>query len=204
MAVFDNFKLLKEDLEKNGWIMEAFDFNYKKNDYVILAKLYLNEEEKPKYALLKIEFIRADDSKKSLVLPVNSNGFMTDAKTLRSFFDIEYSENLGEIIQQFNKYFSDFIPTQIKADKSDLLKQSMINSFSKSDNQDPNDKYCFNVIRNGKNGKRSPFNDNKTKLLRPNLYLKFKDEPTISFCYSAKSEEEESDEEILLKFSRRR
>jgi len=40
---------------------------------------------------------------------------MTDAKTLREFFDIGYSQNIEEILKQLNKYFSNFIqPTLIR------------------------------------------------------------------------------------------
>ncbi|MCC9062089.1 DUF6037 family protein [Flavobacterium piscisymbiosum] len=204
MALFDNLSLLKEDLEKNGWILEAFNFNYKGNNYVVLAKLYLKGEEKPKYALLKTEFIRADDFNKSLTLSVNSKGFIDiDVKLLRLFFNIEYSRNLGEIIKQFAEYFSSFIPNQINFNKSKLQKQCVIFSLSKSDNQDPNKIYCFTVKRNPGNQYRTSFNDNKTRILRPNLYLKFKEEPTISFCYSLEKSDEKNDEEIIEKFANR-
>lgn len=182
MALFDNFSLLKKDLEKNGWILEAFNFNYKGYDYIVLAKLYLKGEEKPKYALLKAEFIRADNFNKSLTLAVNSIFFLDiDVKSFRSFFNIEYSGNLGEIIKQFTEYFSSFIPNQINLNKSKLQKQCVIFNLSKSDDQDPDKIYCFTVKRNPDNQHRTSFNDNKTKILRPNLYLKFKEDPTISF-----------------------
>ena len=53
------------------------------------------------------------------------------------------------------------------------------------------------------NVNRTQFNDNKTKILRPNLYLKFKEELAISFCYSNEKNDEKTDEEILLNFSKR-
>ncbi len=42
--IFENFKLLKNDMEKNGWIIEAFNFNFKSIEYIILVKLYLKHE----------------------------------------------------------------------------------------------------------------------------------------------------------------
>jgi hypothetical protein len=56
-------------------------------------------------------------------------------------------------------------------------------SLSKSDLEDPNKKYCSGVKRNPKDYSRSNFNDNKTRLLRTNLYKYFKDDKTISFCF---------------------
>jgi hypothetical protein len=204
MNAFNNFKLLKKDMEGNGWIIEAFSFNYKDCDYIILVKLYQKNEKKPKYALLRTEIIKADNIDKSITFPVNSSGFMTDPQTLREFFNIDYSKNLRDILVQFNNYFSNFIPIKVNAKKSDILKNSMISSLSKSDSENPDKKYCYTVRRNSVNGNRSPFNDNKTKLLRPELYLKFKDEPTISFCYSKESTDEKNNTEILLKFSERK
>lgn len=169
-------------MESNGWIIEAFNFKYKDIEYVILAKLYQNR--KPPYALLETEIIKLSDNSKSIIIPINSNGFMTDAKTLREFFDIDYSENLGSILNQFNKYFSEFIPTKVNNKKSKKLEQIMVSSLSKNDSEDPDKIYCFTVRRNPNNGQRTSYNDNKTKLLRPSLYSKFEEEPTISFCYT--------------------
>jgi Family of unknown function (DUF6037) len=128
---------------------------------------------------------------------------MTDARTLREFFDIDYSPNIGDILHQFNEYFSRFIPTQVNPNKSESLKSSMIYSLSRSDSEDPNKIYCFTIRRNHNNGRRTPFNDNKSRLLRPSLYSKFKEEPTISFCYSINYKDEKSDEEIIKSFSNR-
>ena len=203
VPIFENFKLLKNDMQKNGWIIEAFNFKYKNVDYVVLAKLYLKGEKKPEYALLKTEIIKADDSNHTIVIPVNSYGFMTDAKILRIFFNIQYEENLKNILGQFNFYFSGFIPTQVNPSKSETLIKEMIFSLSKSDSEDRSKIYCFNVKRNSNKVHRTPFNDNKSKLLRPSLYAKFSDEPSISFCYSKDEIDEKTDEEILLNFSKR-
>mgnify|MGYP001801912591 CR=1 FL=1 len=204
MSVFENFKLLKKDMEENGWVIEAFPFNYKNNNYIVLAKLYLKDESRPKYALLKTEIIKRNDINESITYPVNSNGFIDiDVQEFREFFDIEYSKQLGNILQQFNAYFSEFIPTEINLNKPETLKEVMVSSLSKSDSEDPDKIYCFTVTRNGERGNRSDFNDNKTRLLRPNLYLKFKDDLTISFCYKKEKKEEKSDSEILLNFAKR-
>jgi len=204
MHIFENFKLLKMDMEKNSWIIEAFSFSYKQSDYIILARLYQKAEERPKYALLKTEIIKADNTNKCLVLPVNSKGFMTtDVRMLREFFNIDYSKNLGDILHQFYNYFSGFIPTQVNPNKSEMFKRLMISSLSKSDSEDPDKIYCFSVRRNPNKGIRTPFNDNKSRLSRPKLYSKFEGEPTISFCFSKNNRDEKSDEEILLNFSKR-
>jgi len=201
--IFENLRLLKKDMEENGWIIEAFRFNYKKANYIVLVILYQEGEKKPRYALLKMEIIKEENLNRSIIFPANSTGFIADTKKLREFFNINYSQNIGEILQQFSKHFSSFIPTEINQNKSEILKTTMIMSLSKSDSEDPNKTYCYTIRRNPNNAKRTLFNDNKTKLLRPNLYLKFKEDPTISFCYSLNRSDEKADEEILSKFSTR-
>lgn len=201
MPVFENFKLLKKDMEENGWVIEAFPFNYKNNNFIVLVKLYLKGEARPKYALLKTEIIKKSNINESIMYPVNSSGFMDiNVKEFREFFNVEYSEQLGDILQQFYAYFSKFIPDQINLNKSETIKSVMVSSLSKSDSEDPDKVYCYTVTRKGN---RSPYNDNKTRLLRPNLYLKFKEDTTISFCYKNDIIEEKSDEEILLNFAKR-
>lgn len=212
MGVFASFKLLKEDMERLGWVglgwvIEAFLFKYKNYTYIVLAKLYQEHERKPKFALMKAEFIRQDDASINKIFPVNSSGFDATPKELREFFCIEYGSNIGDILKQFNEYFSQFIPEQVTLNKPDLLKASMVRSLSESDSEDPNRLYCFDARRNGGDGgdgKRTKFNDNKTRLLRPTLYSLLKDEQTVSFFYSVDSHQEESDEEILTKFSQRK
>ncbi|UFH58268.1 DUF6037 family protein [Sulfurovum mangrovi] len=201
MNIFENFRVLKQDMENHGWVIEAFQFIYKNRDYIVLAKLYQKDDRKPKYALLQVEILKKNDINDNLTIPVNTNGFMTDAKTLREFFDIDYSENIGDILRQFNEYFSTFIPTQVNLAKSQELKVVMTNSLSKSDSQDPSKIYCFSIKRNPDTEKRTPFNDNKSRLLRPSLYVKFKDDHTVSFCYSSKKEKEKTDGEIINNFS---
>lgn len=201
--ILQNLKLLKEDMESKGWVIEAFTFNYKSISYIVLVKLYIENEKRPEYALLKLEFIKANDSDHTLIVPANSNQIMISAQTLREFFNIIYSSNLRDILQQFYQYFSGFIPTQVNPNHPYNIRRLMVFSLSKSDSKDPNKIYCYTVKRNPDNEKRSPFNDNKTQLLRPTLYAKFKEERTISFCYSSDLKDEETDQEILLNFSQR-
>jgi hypothetical protein len=201
--IFENFKLLKKNMECNDWMIESFIFNYKNINYIVLAKLYLKDEKKPNYALLKIEFIKVNDFNSNLITPVNSNGFIIEIKKLRQFFGIDYSENLGDILKQFNHYFAKFIPTQINLEKSNFLEKFIITSLSKSDSESPDKIYCFTVKRNPNKTYRTKYNNQKTKMLRPYLYSKFKEDPTISFCYTNKKNEEKTDEEILLLFGKR-
>lgn len=200
--VFENLKLLKRDMESKGWIIDSFNFRYKQQNYIVLVKLFERSEKTPKFALLKLEFLNENDFSKKLSVYANSVKLFTEAKPLREFFGIEYSSNLGNILSQFSKMFSEFIPTEVIESKKELQKEAMWDSLSKSESEDPRKKYCFSVRRNpvkenGDPGKRSPFNDNKTRLSRPELYKLLGDDPALSFRYSMKPEEEEANEEIV-------
>lgn len=203
MNVFDSFKLLKNDMIDKGWVIDAFPFNYKDCDYIVLAKLYQEGEKKPQYALMKVEILKSENIDERLTAPVNANGFLIEAKPLREFFNIEYGGNLGDLLSQFNAYFSQFIPTHVNLGKPQNLKEAMIASLSKSDGEAPDRLYCYAVRRNPEDQKRTPFNDNKTRLLRPNLYAEFESDLSISFCYSINIHDEERDAEVIAKFTNR-
>ncbi|WEV64538.1 DUF6037 family protein [Bifidobacterium sp. ESL0732] len=202
-----NLKPLKAQMESKNWSIDAFDFRYKKEKYIVLVKLYEKDERKPKYALLKLEFCKSDDITDSLETPANIQGLMIDAKKIREFFGIEYSENLGEILAQFATLLGGYIPIEI-GKKTEEQKNAMVHSLSISDREDPNAIYCYKAQRNGKgsNGEqrhRTHFNGEKTKLLRPILFDKLNEDPTISFCYSTDLTDSKTDEEIIANFGDR-
>lgn len=203
MSVFDSFNLLKTDMIENGWTIEGFPFNYKSHGYIVLAKLYEKGERRPKYALIKVEILKNKNINERLVSAVNANGFLIEPKLLREFFNIGYGENLGDILSQFNEYFSQFIPTKITLGKPLRIEDAMVESLSKSDSQDPKKRYCYGVMRNQDGRTRTLFNDNKTRLLRPTLYQEFSGDQSISFCYSIDTNDHKSDAVIIQNFSNR-
>ncbi|AIQ16601.1 hypothetical protein H70357_07900 [Paenibacillus sp. FSL H7-0357] len=201
--IFENLKLLKKDMEDRGWVIDSFIFSYNNEDFIVLVKLFVgNEKKKEKYALVKLEFLRQSDLNSSLQVEANSNALFIDTKTLREYFKIEYNENLGDILRQFKEYFSRFIPIEVVEDKSDDQLRVIVAYLSKSDSENPNKLYCYQVRRNGYKSdgtlaQRSFYNDNKTRILRRILYTKLKNEKNISFCYSENKNDENTDEIIL-------
>lgn len=205
--MLENLKLLKEDMIKKGWSIDSFIFCYKNIDYVVLVKLYDSKDKKPQYALLKLEFIKIDDITRTLEIPANSNKLIIEAQKLREYFNIEYSKNLGDILKQFTELLGKFIPTYVNSNKTEIEFQEIDKSLSISDSQDPNRKYCYKVKRNGfrKDGspaRRSIYNDNITRIRRPNLYKKIGGDNTLSFCYSIDPNDEKSDIEIIENWTR--
>lgn len=207
--VFHNLKNLRNDMIKNGWIIDSFTFKYKNINYVALVHLPQKNEKVPKYALVRLEFINMEDISQKLEVYANVVRLLIDAKTLREFFGIQYSNNLGDILTQFNHHLAKFIPTQVSTNKSKDEKEQIINSLSVNDSEDPNKVYCFGVKRNplkknGQPARRTPFNDNKTKYLRPRLYNLLGKDKTLSFLYSSDPSKERSTEDIIKSWSEKR
>lgn len=207
MRPLENLLFLKKDMESNGWIIDRFRFEYEKQKYIVLVILYLPDEQKPPYALLKLNFLTLDNFEKQLEVPANTSGLMVDAKTLRNFFGIGYSENLGNILKQFSIILGTFIPKEVLPLEDIAERNAIITVLSRKDSDNPNKLYCFKIRRNPviydavskkyKQQKRSPFNDNKTKILRKTLYELFNKDDTISFCYSEDPSKDYTDETIV-------
>ena len=67
--------------------------------------------------------------------------------------------------------------------------------------------YCFGVKRNPvinrKQFKRTPFNTDKTILLRPDLFNRLGNDETLSFLYSSDPTKEKDTTEILVDFAQK-
>ena len=197
-----NLKLLMADMKSKGWTICSFIFRYKNINYIVLVKRFVGTINRiDNYALVKLEFMKEMDLTDSLEVEANSKRLIIDVKSLREFFGIEYSCNLGNIINQFSDKLGKSIPINIKKDVTDIEKQAMVRSLSISDSEDPEKIYCTMIRRNSQGKKRSEFNSDKTKLLRNKLFECFKNDESISFCYSIEREKERDDNTILKNFS---
>ena len=200
--MLSKLKQLKEDMEKNEWTITSFLFTYKSIKYIVLVRRFIgNVKKRNPYALVMLDFFKANDLSCKLSAEANSKQILIDAKTLREYFGIEYSENLGDILMQFSKRFGESIPISVPNQFSELQIGLMIKSLSKSDSEDPNKVFCYKVRRNPKGQMRSLFNADKTKILRLSLFNYFQEDKSISFCYSTDKNDENDDATILYNFS---
>lgn len=74
--------------------------------------------------------------------------------------------------------------------------------LDKNDSQDPNKIYCMGMINNTDGKTRTQFNAEKTKIYRPKLFNRYKNDDTISFRYSKNPADEKSDAEIISQWTR--
>lgn len=198
-----NLKSLKDNMKAKGWTICSFIFRYKKINYIVLVKRFVEKDRIDKYALVKLEFMKELDLTDSLQVEANSSRLIVEAKTLRKYFGIEYNNNLGDILKQFSEQLGASVPSIVNDEISDLEKKSMVRSLSISDSEDPEKIYCTKLRRNPKGQKRSQFNTDKTKLLRRDLFKHFKGDESIGFCYSAEQIKENDDTTIMKNFSKK-
>ena len=201
--LLSNLKELKRDMEHKDWTICSFLFRYKEIEYIVLVKRFVEtEKKKNQYALVKLHFIKSNDLSNDMQVEANARGLIIEAQMLREYFGIEYTKNLGDILQQFTSRLGNVIPKKIPACISDTERTVLVRSLSKSDSEDPNKIYCNKVRRNPDGGQRSKFNADKTKLLRSSLFEYFRNDPNISFCYYDNPAMENDDATILRNFSK--
>lgn len=201
--LLSNLKSLKDDMVSKKWTICSFIFEYRKIEYIVLVKRFVRTEKRVnQYALVKLHFMKSNDLSDDLQVEANSRNLIVDAKTLRLYFGIEYSDNMGDILCQFTKRLGKVIPLMVPDVVSDIERKAMVNSLSRSDSEDPNKIYCNKLKRNPNGWQRSEFNADKTKLLRGSLFKHFCNEPNFSFCYFAEPSMENDDATILKNFSK--
>lgn len=200
-----NIEILLQYLKANHWHITAFYFRYEGKEYIVLFEdienLPLAEGEYPVY----LTFIDKNDEDRILQVKANRIGFKIGAKELREYFGIPYSDHLGDALNQLYDNFNNAVPEVANQIFDEETKRAVINRLSYNDGQDKNNICCYaakrNGIYNGKQHRRTPFNSDKTKLLRESLFNMLGDDDTISFCYRA--DNELSDVEIYNNFAKK-
>lgn len=195
--MFSNLKSLKTDMLNKGWVVDAFNFQFNNKGYVVIVELYKENERKPDFSLVKLDFIDISDLSRHYRTHANSKGFINlDVKSFRFFFDIPYSDSLGDVIETFKRQLGETIPSQI-LEKNDLQKKVMVTSLSKSDLEDPNKIHPTHLQNTGN---RTVYNSNKASILINDLYEVIIDRKQLSVCFSADPTKEKSAQEILVNY----
>lgn len=203
MGNLDHLKLLKTDMEANGWTISSFIFVYKNIKYVVLVKLFIGPIKKlDQYALVQLEFMKYNDIQDNYIVEANSNGLLDDIKSIRKYFEIAYSPNMGQLMKQFAQTLNRVVPTRVPNHYDETQLECLNSSLSQSDSEDPTKIYCYGTIMNPVGKQRSPFNSDKTKLNRPVLFKELGVDPRRSFCYSNDPQKERSDAEIIANINK--
>jgi hypothetical protein len=198
---------LRKSLRNKNWHLTVFPFHYNKRTYSVIFEDYDNLEKvgNNKFWLVKITFIDDQDATRELQTKANRNSFEISGTELKHFFLVnENIPNFGDFMHQFYQRFNTFIPCDVIA-LDERQRELAINILNNHDRN--NGIYCYALKRNGridnKQMYRTIFNSEKTQLARPALYEIFKNEPTISFCYSEDPADELDDATIIKNFRSR-
>ena len=200
---FQNLPELLNDMNRLGWIIDSFPFEYNGKQTVVILTLYTLRERKPSaYAQVKLEFISQDDANHSI--KAYADFYEVHFNSVREFFDFFDINRLDgnrfrEIFINFSECFARVIPMQ-KVINKPPLERELIGRRAEGNN--PNAIYCFDVRRNGRRSdgtpnSRSIENSNKAEILRPELYHKYRHDLNLSFFFSDNPNEERTDEEII-------
>lgn len=98
--------------EEKEWVIDSFLFEYKKEDYVVILKLYNDTERKPsEYAKVELGFIRANNSKESIQAYADFYEIhFNSSNEFANFFNINRGNANRNLFVDFSEIFSKFIP----------------------------------------------------------------------------------------------
>ncbi len=205
---FKNLPLLLKDMEIKKWVIDSFFFPYKNKNYIVILRLYKKKKKRPsKYAKATVEFIKQENVNVSIKGYIDFyNVHFDSAYEFCEFFGVEKGNANRDLFEDFSAIFSRYIPSEkviVKSSEERLL------IGRRTEGNNPNAIYCFDVRRNGKkedgtpNG-RSVENSNKAEILRPDLYKRYFSDTNLSFFFSDDPTEERTDREIIESFAKRK
>lgn len=155
--------------------------------YIVLIEDIANLPLVAKEYIVLLTFIDRANGTRTLKTKANEFRFSANAKEFREYFGIQYRDNLGDTFKQFYAYLGTFISTSHVRKFDTETKQAIVNKLSHNDGENIDHICCYAAKRNGTyNGiqhHKTPFNRDKTKLLRENLFSLLGSDDTISFCY---------------------
>lgn len=196
--MFRNLRTLKDDMENKEWAIDAFNFRFNNFNYVVIVELYGEEEHKPQYSLVTLDFVDVNDLNRHYQVHANSRDFVDlNVQSFRKFFNIPYGNGVGSVIEDFKTELGESIPNQIH-DKSNLQKQIMVVSLSRSDSKDPNRVYPSHLTNRGN---RTIYNSNKARIIIEDLYALIIDRHELSVCFSTDPTREKTAQEILRNYA---
>jgi len=204
---FNNLPYLLKSMEQKKWIIDSFPFRYKTLDFIVILKLYRQNQMKPSpYAKATVEFINRKDTNASIKGYIDFfNVKFKSVDEFCKFFQVEKGNANRDLFDDFSELFAKFIPRKKETTKTDTEKLLI---GRRAEGNNPNAIYCFDVRRNGKKedgtlNERSIENSNKADSLRPELYERYCADTNLSFFFSDDPKDKKTDKEIMENFASR-
>ncbi len=202
---FENLPQLLNDMRSKRWTIDAFNFQYNNERYIVILKLYGDNETKPsKYAQAKIEFLRYNNTNVSINAYIDFfEVHFNSTWEFCGFFGVQNNNANRNLFVDFSNVFKNCIPNSKIFNKPNVYNVEM---SKRLDGNNPNAIYCYDIHRNGtfsdgRPHQRTVENSNKAFLICPIAYEKFKDDWNLSFYFSDDPQKQLSDKELIQKVS---
>lgn len=198
-AVMMKIPQLLKSLRENNWYITAYPFTFKNQEYAVIFEDLRELGKGTKYFAVCLTFIDMHNQKRTYETYANAYKFQNNDTGLLDFFGISPSNNKSSI-PEWCIYEALNLATPEKYSPVEIrYKDVMIN---KTDSRERNEGLCcYGVKRNPQPYKRSAINTAKTRLLRPSLFERLGNDPSISFCY--RKDKELTDAEIIASLNGR-
>ena len=117
---FKNLPLLLKDMEIKKWVIDSFFFPYKNKNYIVILKLYRENEKRPsKYAKAEVEFIRRTNENESITGYIDFyEVHFYNMDQFCDFFGVEKGNGIRNLFIDFSNIFSNYIPLEKTIEKS--------------------------------------------------------------------------------------
>ena len=203
-----NIKQLRASLKEKGFSTTAFPFNYNNNKYVVLFEVLDTSQKSNKLFIARFTFLKNNDFNNKYTVEANSLRLGINSydsyKSFCEFFEINPNNKYKEFLPKFCAFFGRAIPTTERDDIPEVVHENIIRHLASHDSRNPKAIYCYKLMRHhkidGKQKKRSVYNNQLAAKRKPKLYELFKDDMSVSFCFSDTPQKEKSDMEILRNF----
>lgn len=205
-----NLPKLLDNMEEKGWYVTGYSFDYKTNEFVSIisrAPEDIKCKDCPLDVTSRMTIYKNGDLESPLVCYTTDRWIHINVPEFYHFFELEGNSNVPFklILKRFIHYIDNHINPVFQKKQIDKVEKCILNYLSVSDSTSPERIYCFSVghsrcKKDGSPGKRSTFNSEKTKRLRPNLYEKYGKYIELSFSYSEDPNKLKNDWEIIRNF----
>ena len=200
----EDLRSLRNDMRINNRHITASIFDYNGRSYVVVYEDLENIKSNA-YFLLRITFRDIVDERE-LSCNANTKRMDIEISTLKNYFHIFDGARYADWISSFYQMFGKHVPLYVPKIHTREERETMIDILDIRERNN-NGIYCFGVKRNpvinGKQLKRTPFNTDKTILLRPDLFEYLGKDKNISFMYSDNPDKEKDTTQILIDFAKK-
>ena len=115
--------------------------------------------------------------------------------------DLKYKESKKAFFNNFYEAVNRQTPTSVNI--NDNNRYQIAYELAKRDSNEAHI-YCYAIVANGRNGHRSHYNSSLAKIMKPDLFEKYKDDQNISFRFSENKNDEKTTQEIINNYKGKR